>query len=239
MLISMDSKCEDIKDAVAVFDSLDTQERRVDTWTAMIGAHAKEGQREKALSLFDEMVVADIRPDKLAFLAGLSAIDKPTVSHRGKELHSLITKAGLTIDDSLRSALITMYSNCDGLLEAVAVFNNCPTSTKRGVASWTAVIGAHVKRHRSFEALALFEQMLAEGTQPDEMALATVLPACGDIGALAKGKKLHALIEKGGLVINDFLGAALINMYGRTNGVKSALPLFEELRDPSLWDWHI
>ena len=96
--------------------------------------------------------------------------------------------------------------------------------------SWNAIIGAHVKHGESKKALALFDDMLAAGIAPDHVTLTSVLPACGDIGSLTRGKELHSLIIKNGIPIDDFLGAALINMYGRTGALDEAIALFDNMR---------
>ncbi|KAK6120446.1 hypothetical protein DH2020_045810 [Rehmannia glutinosa] len=70
-LLDMYAKCGAVKEAVGVFNQLCT--RDLVSWTSMIVAYGSHGQAFDALKLFDEMLQTDIRPDRVTFLAVISA----------------------------------------------------------------------------------------------------------------------------------------------------------------------
>ncbi|KAK2983116.1 hypothetical protein RJ640_022588 [Escallonia rubra] len=70
-LVNMYGKCGSIHKAKEVFSEI--KAKTVFLWTAMIAAHAMEGQPHKAIALYMEMEVSGIKPDHITFIALLSA----------------------------------------------------------------------------------------------------------------------------------------------------------------------
>jgi len=132
-LISMYAKCGALAQADSIFSTTlgNTTSATQDTslWNAIIGAHAKHGNGKRALFLFDEMTRTDSLPDRTTFLALLAACGDTGDLARGKQVHDQLRKTydmntttTASTNDSLGAALITMYSKCGALGEAVAVF---------------------------------------------------------------------------------------------------------------------
>jgi len=94
------------------------------------------------------------------------------------------------------------------------------------------MIGAYAKHKGTEEkALALFDEMTGkEGMRPTQRTYAMVLPMCGDTGALTRGRELHTQMLNSRVPINDFLGAALIDMYSKAGSLDEAINVFEEMR---------
>ncbi|CAL8073932.1 unnamed protein product [Prunus armeniaca] len=70
-LVDMFARCGDPQSAMKVFSSM--ARRDVSAWTAAIGAMAMEGNGERALELFDEMIRQGVKPDEVVFVAVLTA----------------------------------------------------------------------------------------------------------------------------------------------------------------------
>ncbi|XP_021832879.1 pentatricopeptide repeat-containing protein At4g38010-like [Prunus avium] len=70
-LIDMYGKCGSIEEAYEIFS--DMTEKNEFVWTAMIAAHAMEGQVQKAIDLYSEKEALAIKPDHVTFAALLSA----------------------------------------------------------------------------------------------------------------------------------------------------------------------
>ena len=221
--------------AMAVFDDL----RRasigigISVWGAIIKAHTKESQSEKALSLFDDMLAAGVKPDQMLLSTVLSACGDIGDFARAQQLHSLINENRVPINSFLATGLIAAYSKCGALDHAMGVFNDMYSSgsPELGISVWNAIIGAHTKYPGGSEtALSLFDHMLASGVPPNRVTFLAVLPACGNISARTRGKELHALLDRIGIRLDDFLAAALIDMYGRTGDLDDAITLFHNIR---------
>lgn len=232
-LISMYSKCGDFRQALRVFDAMEVRTKGSSSWNAVIAALVKEGNDSAALTAFGDMLAARVQPTLVTFLAALSACKEAEMLKKAKEIHSLIAKKGIPIDGFLAAALISMYSRCGDVEEAKRVFEN-EVRKKRAspnvVDGWNAIIAGLTKQGENAKALAIFADLLLAKVEPDLVTFLAVLPACGNIGALTEGKEIHSLIAKKGMPINDFLGAALIDMYGKTGDMEAAKSLFEEMR---------
>nr|GMC83127.1 pentatricopeptide repeat-containing protein At3g58590 [Ipomoea batatas] len=71
IMIDMYAKCGSLESATKVFN--DTTERNVISWTAMISSLGLHGYAHEAIRKFEEMTGEGIKPDKVAFMAVLSA----------------------------------------------------------------------------------------------------------------------------------------------------------------------
>jgi pentatricopeptide repeat protein len=70
-LIDMYAKCGSISDSCKVFSEMNC--RDLVSWTAMMIGYGAHGYGKEAVELFDEMIRSGIRPDKIVFMAVLSA----------------------------------------------------------------------------------------------------------------------------------------------------------------------
>ncbi|XP_061357673.1 pentatricopeptide repeat-containing protein At5g27110 [Gastrolobium bilobum] len=70
-LLDMYAKCGAVHEASRVFKCL--PERDLVSWTSMITAYGSHGQAYEALELFAEMLKSNVKPDRVTFLAILSA----------------------------------------------------------------------------------------------------------------------------------------------------------------------
>ena len=161
----------------------------------------------------------------LSGCAAASALDK------GKRVHAIIIQHNITVDTFVATGLITMYSKCGMLGDAMNAFDDfCIRGIGEvDVGVWTAMMAGYTLHGHPRKALALYDKMCSQHIQPDSTAFLTILPACGQLGALTLGKEIHAQIIQMGIEVDDFLGAALINMYGRAGGVEEAASVFASI----------
>lgn len=70
-ILDMYAKCGAVNEALRVFNQL--PERDLVSWTSMITAYGSHGQAFEALNLFKKMLESNIKPDRVTFLAVISA----------------------------------------------------------------------------------------------------------------------------------------------------------------------
>ncbi|KAL3637094.1 hypothetical protein CASFOL_019393 [Castilleja foliolosa] len=70
-LLDMYAKCGAVKEAVSIFNQLPKKD--LVSWTSMIVAYGSHGQAFDALKVFDEMLLRKVKPDRVTFLAVISA----------------------------------------------------------------------------------------------------------------------------------------------------------------------
>eukprot|EP01018_Ginkgo_biloba_P022027 Gb_29768 [translate_table: standard] len=150
-LLNMYAKCGSLVEARRVFDQM--PEHDVVSWTAMIGAYARQGYAKDALALFYRMYRTGIEPDQFIFASVLPACDNLTDL---KDIHEEIMKSGFQSDVFVGSALVDMYAKCGSIQNARNVFDKM---SRRDVALWNAIITGYAQNGFMDEALKLFKEM--------------------------------------------------------------------------------
>ena len=225
-LLSMYVKCGALAKAQAIFNELPV--RDVVSWNVLISGYAKHGDGERALTSFQEMKSEGFSPNAVTMVCVLKACDNLGALNKGHEIHAAIVTDGLLEEDIyVGTALLDMYAKCGLLLEAQEVFDGLPI---RDVAAWTSLIGGYARHGHGESALKCVEQMQSEGLSPNALTLVCILKACGSIGALDKGKEIHAQIAQDeSLKTNIHVGAALVDMYAKCDLLEKSQEVFDEL----------
>ena len=110
---------------------------------------------------------------------------------------------------------------------ASKVFDEMPV---KNVVSWTAMISGYSQNAKYGSALKLFLEMeKAKGVQPNEVTVASVLPACANLGALEVGQRIEKYARGRGYFRNLFVCNALLEMYARCGRIDKAKGMFEEI----------
>ncbi|KAI5055332.1 hypothetical protein GOP47_0030477 [Adiantum capillus-veneris] len=175
-----------------------------------------------------------VRDERAAYVTSLRTCTKSKNLKEGSRIHDLVLKRGLL--EYCSDALITMYAKCGALAEAEDLLS---THNSRDVFSWTALISGYAQREFSREALECYERMQQEGLSPDEVTFACVLKACGSIGAVEKGKQIHDVIAKQGLLRNNVVvGTALVDMYAKCGALMKAREVLEGLHSRTAICWN-
>ncbi|KAK7317954.1 hypothetical protein RJT34_02606 [Clitoria ternatea] len=238
-ILNMYVKCGNIDDARAVFDEISDVDDVV-SWTAMIVGYSQRGYPHLALELFIDRKRLGLLPNSVTVSSLLSACGQLGNAVVGKSLHGFVIKCGMDLDDvPVRNALIDMYSKCDAVLDARAVFEE--GAVERDVVSWNSMICGCAQRgssDSSWEALELFRRMRLDSLLPDAVTVVGVLSACASLGALQLGSCVHALSLKYGMASSSiYVGTALLNFYAKCGDAKSARMVFDAMGEKSTVTW--
>ncbi|XP_024539296.1 pentatricopeptide repeat-containing protein At4g21065 [Selaginella moellendorffii] len=156
---------------------------------------------------------------------------------RGRGIHARLAQETGLLEESfcVGNNLVSMYSRCGSLGDAVAAFGKIRA---RNVVSWNVMISAY-SSYKSFqEALALFHAMLLEGVAPNAITLVAVLNSCGSFRELRDGILVHALSLERGFFQNTLVATALLNMYGKCGTLLDAQSVFEEMAEKNVVTWN-
>lgn len=105
--------------------------------------------------------------------------------------------------------MIIGYCKKGNVKEAKVIFDQSPV---RNLVHWNSLISGYAQNGFSEEALKAFGKMQAEGFEPDEITVASVLSACSQLSRLDAGKNIHGMIKRKGIKLNQFLNG-LVDMY--------------------------
>nr|XP_007153010.1 hypothetical protein PHAVU_003G000100g [Phaseolus vulgaris]ESW25004.1 hypothetical protein PHAVU_003G000100g [Phaseolus vulgaris] len=229
----------DINYAVRVFDRIDKPDAFI--WNTMIRGFGMTRQPEKAIDLFRRMLqgkcdVAAIDTFTFSFILKIIAGFRSVIL--GKQLHCNILKLGLQTHTYVRNSLIHMYGMAKDIETAHRLFDEIPNAD---LVAWNSIINCHVHCRNYTQALHLFAKMLRSGLQPDHATLVVTLSACGAIGALGFGRRIHySLVQKHSKLGEDTsVSNSLIDMYAKCGAVEEAYHIFSSMKRKNVISWNV
>lgn len=208
-VVDMYAKCGSLEEARIVFDKFARQD--IISWTSLISGYTDHGLYGEATDCFQKMEAAGVAPNTVAYNCCLKACAFTGNLDLGRKLHSDLVKEEFETHNYIGNALAHMYARCGLHLDAKAIFDDL---TGRDVISWTLMIAELAEDGYGEQALLMLEQMHDEGLSPNSHTYVCSLKACGTIGAIKRGRKLHIEVVKRGLEKIPFITKALISMYG-------------------------
>ncbi|PKA66659.1 Pentatricopeptide repeat-containing protein [Apostasia shenzhenica] len=221
-----------IQDGCIFFDYMKNHD--VISWNGLLsGFHSGDYCRE-GLRVFGKILMENFSPNKYSFISVLRSCTSLTEARYGSQVHAQILKRNLGEDSCIGKALVDMYVNCRLLREGFLVFDKV---RERDVFSWSVIISGFVKEDLGEDAIKCYRQMLQEGVEPNEFALASCLKACSDLASLDTGKQLHSCSIKSGLS-NAFVSSSLVNMYVKCGCLNDGEAIFSgsDSHDLVLWN---
>lgn len=207
-------------------------------------------------------------PDPLTFTFLFAACASFSSPHIGRMIHAHFILSGFKFDVYALTALVDMYAKL-GLVESARkqfdqmLFKDTPTwnsmisgytrsgnmeeanklfqlMPSKNVISWTTMISGYSQNGQYVNALNTFLCIeKEEGLEPNEVSVASVLPACANLGALEVGKRIEKYARRNGYMNNLFVSNALLEMYSKCGKLHRAMELFNEIRDrKNLCSWN-
>lgn len=210
--------------------------RNIVSWNAMISGYYDVGDYFKALELFVQMLVDEVKFDCVTMLVAVQACAELGSLKLGKQIHQLAIKFEFVEDLYILNALLNMYSNNGSLESSHQLFESVPN---RDAPLWNSMISAYAAFGCHEEAMDLFIRMQSEGVKKDERTVVIMLSMCEELASgLLKGKSLHAHVIKSGMRIDASLGNALLSMYTELNCVESVQKIFDRMKGVDIISWN-
>ncbi|KAI5076875.1 hypothetical protein GOP47_0008940 [Adiantum capillus-veneris] len=174
--------------------------------------------------------------EAIALVASLKSCAKQKDLHTGCQLHADIVQSGLLQENVfVGNALVNMFAKCGALQKAQDVFDQLVV---RDVVSWNALISGYTQNGHAEQALRCFQKMQLAGVSPDAVTFVCLVKACGSIGAIEKGKEIHAqIIEDHSLDEDVHVGTALVDMYCKFGFLSKAQEVFDKLHIRNIVSW--
>eukprot|EP01018_Ginkgo_biloba_P015526 Gb_39725 [translate_table: standard] len=178
---------------------------------------------------------SQLKGDYNTYLSLLQTCDNLKALVEGKVVHAQIITTGFHQNLNLGTKLVSMYANCNSLVNARQVFYEMP---KRDVFLWNTMIMGYASNGFSEEALELNDEMRRSGMQPDNFTFPYVLKACADLAALQQGKEIHNYIIRSGFESDIFVGNALVAMYSKCGSLMDAFQVFDKMFQRDVVSWN-
>ncbi|KAK9292951.1 hypothetical protein L1049_020933 [Liquidambar formosana] len=213
VIITMYAKFNMIEEAEKAFRLI--EEKDAISWNTLIAACSHCVDHVKGLRFFREMLTREIgvTPDDFTFASALAACAGLASMRHGKQIHAHLIRTRLYQDVGVGNALVNMYAKCGCIGYAYDVFNKM---VHHNLVSWNTIIVGFGNHGLGERALELFEQMKANGVNPDSLTFVGLLVACNHAGLVDKGQGLfNSMEETYGIVPDIEHFSALIDLLGR------------------------
>ncbi|XXG86055.1 hypothetical protein AAC387_Pa11g1032 [Persea americana] len=174
-LLDMYTKCGRMDDAHKMLDRWMHDQSRSIAWTSLIHGHARIGQPEEALSLFCKLQAEDVIMDEVALATVLGICGALGFENKGKQIHTCVIKSGFISDLGVGNAMVSMYSKCGNMKDAVKIFNLMPG---HDVVSWNTLIAGYLLDRQGDMALSVWTTMEKKGILPDGITFVSILSSC-------------------------------------------------------------
>lgn len=232
-LVQLYSRLNNLPEACRMFNKV--EDPNVITWTSVISAHSRLGQQEQGLRLYHQMQESGIEPDGHAVVSALHACANITALEEGIHIHDYVVESGLESNMYVGNALVSMYASCGSLEEASTAFSRVPS---QDVITWSALMGGYAQQGCEQETFELVQRMHEHGVEPNLVTYVHVLEACSNINAvLEQGMLAHACIIENGFEEDEWVGSALVDMYGKCGLLEDAHKVFDELPRQDVVTW--
>ena len=189
-----------------------------------------------AISLFDKMEEAGLKPDDGAVISILAASAESGLIGLGEKVHASIQRMRFKCSTHVSNALVDMYAKCGRLNRALRLFNGMKT---RDLVSWNAMIQGLAMHGLAEEALEIFSRMKQEGFAPDKVTFVGVLCACTHAGFVDEGTQYFYTMEREyGVVPEIEHYGCMIDFLGRGGRMKETFGLVHSmLMEPNAIIW--
>ncbi|XP_021734489.1 putative pentatricopeptide repeat-containing protein At1g56570 [Chenopodium quinoa] len=188
-LIDMYAKCGSISDSRKIFDFQSLKD--LVSWTSMMIAYGVHGYGEEAVKLFNEMIRSGIRPDRVAFMAVLSACSHAGLVIEGLRcFNSMVTEYNMVPDQDIYGCVVDLLGRAGKVEAAYELIKNMPVDPDDSV--WGALLGS-CKAHKLPNLGKLAAQFMLEA-RPDMartfLMLSNLYASEGEWKDFAKMRKL-------------------------------------------------
>lgn len=192
--------------------------RDIVTWNTLIAAHAHSGHASEALSLFDQMLLENVKPSSATLVSLLSACSHLAALIHGERIHNYIKEMGYECDVSLSTAL-DMYAKCGQVRIARKIFDAMP---ERDVISWNAMISGYGIHGNATDAVEIFRQMEESGVSPNAVTFLAALSACSHVGLVKEGRHLFGRMKDYSIMPSLKHYSCMVDLLGRSGNLDEA-----------------
>ncbi|WOH05708.1 hypothetical protein DCAR_0625128 [Daucus carota subsp. sativus] len=155
---------------------------------------------------------------------------------QGQQLHAhMLTCAILTQNTYLFTKLSAFYAVSGKMAEAHVIFDQVRFKNSF---LWNSMIRGYACNGDSLKALSLYRDMMIFGQKFDNFTYPFVLKACGDLGVVEIGRKVHCELVVNGFEEDVYVANSLLAMYGKFGDIDKVRIVFDRMTKRDLTSWN-
>ncbi|KAK8308011.1 hypothetical protein V6Z12_D02G027000 [Gossypium hirsutum] len=152
-----------------------------------------------------------------------------------KQLHAHFIRLGVTQFLALSNTLLNVYGKCSLLQDALQLFDEMP---QRDHVSWATFLTTQNQANLPDKTLSMFPAMFSlDRLLPDDFVFASLVKACGSLGAIKQGKQVHGLVIQLGYESCMFISNAFVDMYAKCSDMSAARDVFSRMSRRDVVSW--
>ncbi|XXG42831.1 hypothetical protein AAC387_Pa01g3008 [Persea americana] len=233
-LVDMYAKCKLLELAERVFSSMNC--KNLVTWNSIISGCCRNGQPDRAISLFAQISQHGLTPDSISITSVLIAIASLAALLKGMVIHGFLIRNEIQSDPHVDNALIDMYIKCGCLLYAQRIFDR---TSHRKLAAWNSMIAGYGSHGHCLEAIGLFNKMQNTGVLPDDVTFLALISSCSHSGLVKEGISLFQSMSRDyGIVPRMEHYTNMVDLWGRAGHLDEAFSFIQSMPiepDASVW----
>ncbi|KAG9451361.1 hypothetical protein H6P81_011326 [Aristolochia fimbriata] len=232
-LINFYVKSGQVASATQLFNEM--PERNLVSWSTLIAGYFHNGLSLEALALFELMNNGSHSlPNEYVFSTVISSCADACALEAGKQCHAYVMKFGFIFHSYVGNALINMYSRCSDMESALDVFKGIE---KMDRFSYNLLLSGFSDQGNLKKALEVLDKMVDESVEWDPVTYANAFGLCARLKYLNLGLQIHGQILTRNIELDEYVGSAVVDMYGKCGNITSARNVFDGLLYRNVVSW--
>lgn len=153
-----------------------------------------------------------------------------------RQVHGQVVVNGLLENLFVTNKLLYLYVQYKNLSDAYQLFDRM---SERDPYTWSVMVGGFAKIGDYMNCFGTFREYVRTGECPDNYTLPNVIRACRDTMDVKMGRLVHNVVCKFGLGLDQFVVAALVDMYAKCRVLDDARRLFDGMVKKDLVSWTV
>ncbi|KAK6140106.1 hypothetical protein DH2020_026104 [Rehmannia glutinosa] len=262
-LIEFYAKCGRVEDVETLFDKMPV--RDVFTWTEMVNAYmgfglvdlaielfikmpekncvsynsllagfCQNGQGFRALRLFCRIVEEGVEISDFTLTTILHACGLTKDLRSSEQIQAFVLKIDFGANSYIQAALLDMCTRCGRMDDAEKIFHRSPLKQSSSIMLTTMICG-YTRNSDPEKAVSLICQWQYD---MDEVASASILGVCGDLGFQKLVEQFHCQALKYGFLSDIGVGNAIVSMYSKCGNMEQATNVFDKMSAHDIVSWN-
>lgn len=221
-LVDMYAKAGDLGDALTTFKEI--REPDIVSWNAIIAGCVLHEEHEEGLKLLLQMKRSGIRPNLFTLSSSLKACAALKLDKIGRQLHCLVIKIDMTLDNFVRVGIIDMYAKSGLVHDARRAYELMP---QKELVAMNALISGYSQNGNDLGALLLFADMHQVDLGFNQTTLSSVLKSSAALQDINLSKQIHTLSVRSGYTEDIQVITSLIDAYAKYEYIEDARKIFD------------
>ncbi|OIW02578.1 hypothetical protein TanjilG_24029 [Lupinus angustifolius] len=223
-LVSMYAKCGHLEEARKVFDEM--RERNLFTWSAMIGACARDRSWEEVMDLFYDMMRDGVLPDEFLIPKIVQACGKCQDIETVKLIHSLVIRCGMRSSMRVNNSILAVYAKYGDMNCAKMLFKSMDM---RDSVAWNAIITGFCQKGEIKQAQNYFDAMQEKGIDPSLVTWNILIASYNQLGHCDIAMNLMRKMESFGITPDVYTWTSMISGFTQKGRIYHAFNLLKEM----------